>query len=118
MLSRRSVALFVAKVVTMTLKYDVDFTTVWAAHSGMEGKVIGTYSSEESATAAARGKGEWGGNGVVSSFPAVIINRKCYLLMTREPVDLDDEERRLKEQLRQQGLARLSPDERKALGFT
>lgn len=101
-----------------------DFITVWLAHGdGGErsmGPVIGIFSTQYAAECKAKGAGWYGGNGDVTSRSAIKLNGKTYLLdrdYADEPIDLDNEESKLRAETRAKAIKKLDPDEIEALGL-
>lgn len=76
-----------------------------------------THKNLSAAIAAAAGKGSWGGESEISDGQAVEVDGKFYLLENIPPVDLDGQAGKLKERLKQQAMAKLSPAELDALGL-
>lgn len=97
---------------------------VYCAHSGSEsgrgnGALISVCSSKSNAQAAAFGKGYWGGDGDVVDRKAVRLDDKVYLLDEdySEPIDLDNQQAKIKERIRQEALSKLTDVEKEALGL-
>ena len=99
--------------------------TVWAAYKlvsdrGHLGDRLGVYSTEELARIAAKGHGDWGGDGKVREKQALCIGvdgaAYYYVLEDAEQhgVLLSDEQ--AVEDLKARALGKLDDDERKALG--
>jgi len=76
-----------------------------------------THKNLSAAIAAASNKGAWGGEGEIADGQAVEVDGKFYLLENIPPVDLDGQASALKEKLKQQALAKLTLQEREALGL-
>ncbi len=102
------------------MEMQVDYVVVYAVMLGGDDRSSGTpgewYSTESAANIAAKNRGWYGGDAPVKSFPAVRINGKAYILRSANPVDLDLEEAKQNERVKQQALGKLSPEERKVLG--
>lgn len=100
----------------------MDVIEVWAAHGdgGDErstGPVIGYCRTEAQAREFAKGKGWYGGNGVVLKKPAIFVEGEYWLLEERNPIDLDNEQARRDKQLRDETIAGLSKEQRRVLGI-
>jgi hypothetical protein len=98
----------------------------WAVHGdGGEnrvGPVIGYANSKENADAYAAGKAWYGGDGYVKKVSAMVINGETYILASSRPVTFVGAkeaevvaQKRRDEELRQQTLASLTPDQRRVL---
>ena len=95
--------------------------TAWAVYSqnddGRPTKRLSIHSTEGGAKIAAKGKGSWGTDGYVEQCYVIEHDGRCYLLSERDPVSVstrheDDEN------ARSAALAKLTPDERAALGYS
>lgn len=94
---------------------------IWVVYTGGDDRFIGTptlfFSSEYLACHEARGKGWYGGDAPVRQHHAVEVDGKFYLLEDAEPIDLDGELKAKNEQLKEKALAKLSEEEKRALGL-
>lgn len=100
---------------------DAKFVTVWAVLLGGDDHRSGDpaewYSTGSAAKIAAMGRGWYGGAAPVKSYFAVQINGSTYILRQRLPVDLDQEQAKQVERVKQEALSKLTAEERKALGI-
>lgn len=94
---------------------------VYAAHGdGGErglGPVIGYYTSESTAKMKAKGKGWYGGDGVVREAHIIESDGEYYALVNTNPVDLNGLQAEADEKLRAETLAGLSEDQIRVLGI-
>lgn len=99
----------------------VEIFQVWAAHGDNGGSgtapVIGYFDSYGKADAAAKGRGWYGGNGNVSDHTAIKVNDKCYLLARNAEIDLNLDQKKRDEELRQATLASLTDEQKRVLGL-
>lgn len=79
------------------------------------GPVLGYFSDKKVAQECAKGKGYWNSDGYIAEKMALDTGEGVYLLADTKPVDLDNAFGKVKEQLKKQALAKLTPDEIKAL---
>lgn len=90
------------------------FTTI--NEYGQSYKCLGWYSTEEAAEKKAANQGRYGGNGNVVECPTVEVEGKVYLLKDTTPIKVDDRDEKA-EAAKEAVLAKLSPEDRKALGY-
>lgn len=86
---------------------------------GRRGSRNGIFTSRSKADTEAIGIGWWGGTGTVLIEYAITIDGETYMLSSPDPVELDitsAEAKLAKENLKKAALAKLTSDERKALG--
>lgn len=99
----------------------VSFIDVYAVKEtnldGFPGAVIGYFRIHADAFEYAKGKGGWGGEGIVDKVSAVSIGGHVYILATPQPVDLDLVKKKRDEELRKRTLAELSADQIRVLGI-
>ena len=93
-------------------------TKIFAVNQGDDERCPGQpkwfYTNEETAQAVSDGRGWFGGKAPVSHHDALVIDGTAYLLARVEPIELDpviDDE----QSVRQRAIAKLTPEERKAL---
>lgn len=94
---------------------------------GSRGPVIGYCDAMSTADARAKGEGWWGGMGKISEVSALVIDGKVWALRQPEPVQVMNLEQvrvlkpvpqsEIDTELRNAALAKLSPDERRVLGY-
>jgi hypothetical protein len=100
---------------------DVKFVTVWAVLLGGDDKSSGNpaewYSTEPIAKIAAKNRGWYGGDATIARYHAIQVNGSTYILQYRLPVDLDQEQAKQVERVKQESLSKLTDEERKALGI-
>lgn len=98
----------------------IEQITVWKAHGdGGErgtGPVLGYYSTESAAVAAAKGRAWYGSNGHVENASALKIGDQIWLLASPKPIDLDGVNKKRDAELKEQTLALLTPEQRRVLG--
>jgi len=82
---------------------------------------LGYFSTDELARAAAQGKAEWGGNGIVRIYDAIeIVNRghrSVYILKHADPADVDNQKAAADEELRRKTIASLTDEQLRVLGL-
>lgn len=83
---------------------------------GRDGKNLGWFSTEDAAKKRAAKKGWYGSDGNVCEEPTVTVDGKTYRLADTSPITVDDSDERAAA-LREQAFAKLSPEEREALGY-
>jgi hypothetical protein len=86
---------------------------------GRRGSRNGIFTTRSKADKEAIGIGWWGGTGTVVVEHAITVDGISYLLSSPEPIELDvtsDEVKAMKEKLKRKALAKLTSEERKALG--
>lgn len=99
-------------------------TEVYVAYSttdeyGRRGSRNGIFTTRSRADTEAIGIGWWGGTGTVLIEYAITVDGVSYLLSSPDPVELDvssAEAKIMKEKIKKTALAKLTSDERKALG--
>lgn len=95
--------------------------TVWTAHGdGGEygvGPVIAHFSTQQAAINAAKGKGWYGGNGVVLDCQALRVDGDVWLLAQANPIDLDAVKANQDAKLLADTLAALSDEQKRVLGI-
>jgi hypothetical protein len=94
---------------------------------GTLGAVVGYCDSKTTADARAKGEGWWGGMGAVSEMSALVLEGQVWALRQPEPVQVMNLEQvrilkpvpqsEIDTELRSAALAKLSPDERRVLGY-
>ncbi|MBK3780238.1 hypothetical protein G3A43_08205 [Paraburkholderia aspalathi] len=94
---------------------------------GTRGTVVGYCDSQSTADACAKGEGWWGGMGMVTEMSALVVDGKVWALRQPEPVEVLNltavralkpiPQSELDTNLRNAALAKLSPDERRVLGY-
>jgi len=92
--------------------YEV-YTTV---NDGVQGKLVGVFSSYESAYNAAKGKGWYGTTGLIIGARGVIVDNKVYVLK-HNPVIINSDLQAEKEKEIDNILDKLSPEEIKKLNI-
>jgi hypothetical protein len=92
--------------------------TVWTTvdEYGRRGTVVGHYASPLAAEPVARGKGWYGSRGSVETGHAIYADGQYYWLVSREPITLDVNLLKQREDIRKAALAKLSDEEKKVLG--
>ena len=83
---------------------------------GSRGKPVGYFTNEAAANGAAEKRGWYGGPGLVETGYGLVINGETFLLGLKDPITPDLDLTREHERIKAQGLAKLTPDERRALG--
>ena len=83
---------------------------------GRHGPCIGWFSTEEAAKKRAKGKGWYGGDGAVDKCYTITVGGKTYRLEAKTPIKVDDTDRK-NDAIRKSVLAKLTPEEREALGY-
>jgi len=100
---------------------DVKFTDVYSVNiDDLDGRVFGAlayFSTKESATEYAKGRGDWGDNAPVSACPSISIDGIVYVLKQYEPIDLDLQQANYDKELRERTLASLTSEQRRVLGI-
>ncbi|MEN9489565.1 MAG: hypothetical protein RJA63_14 [Pseudomonadota bacterium] len=100
----------------------VERITVWQAHGDggdrCRGPVIAYCGSRAQAAHAAKGRGWYGGNGEVTSRPALRIAGKVWLLHAPDPIEVDALDADRDADLRARTIAALSAEQRRVLGLT
>ena len=92
----------------------------WAAHVAHDsgrGALIGVYTEREGAKVAARNRGAWGGDGDTVEVDCIRVAGRVYLLKQAEPLVLDCDLEKYKQQIREEALKKLSLEEQIALGL-
>jgi hypothetical protein len=84
---------------------------------GSLGPTIGVFRRRADADAAAMNRGAYGGNGVVRERYGIEANGRCWLLDDPEGVLLDVDIAKRRKEIADAALAKLTPEEREALGF-
>lgn len=82
-----------------------------------QGPIIGIYSTEVAAEEAARGKGWYGGNGLVSKCDLLKIGDDYYMLYKKFPVDLDCNLEKKKKERKKELLDNMSAFDKMVLGL-
>lgn len=103
---------------------NVEIREVYVTYStvdeyGSRGSRNGIFTSRIKAETEAIGIGWWGGTGTVAVEHAITVGDSTYLLSSPNPIELNvssDEAKQMKEKLKNTALAKLTSDERKALG--
>lgn len=93
---------------------------IWVAATtsdeyGREGSPIGYFTDRAMAKAAAKDRGWYGSDGLCYSVYAVKLDGKYYILKGIEPVEINVDFRKQKNELIKSGLSKLTPEEIKAL---
>lgn len=100
---------------------DYEIITVYCAHGDggerSRGPVIGVYTTQSSAAQAAKGKGWYGGDGGTTTAQAIRLSDGKVYLISSDPIDLDEQQKNLDEQLRTNALGKLSAEEKRVLGL-
>lgn len=78
---------------------------------------VSYHSNHTDAATASKGKGEWGGDGYVSTKKAIVLGTDCYVLEHEVPIDLDGLATKRKEEATKSALAKLTPEEISVLGL-
>ncbi|WP_150126567.1 hypothetical protein [Burkholderia cenocepacia] len=81
------------------------------------GPVLGYCRTRASATLLAAGRGYYGRDGDVFGVPALQVGESLWLLAQASPIDVDGEQARRDEELRQETLSQLSAEQRRVLGL-
>ena len=84
---------------------------------GARGALVGRFTSEAFAKEAAKGRGWYGSEGAIQAMTVVRVDGEWYELTTETPVDLDVDLIARERELKASALAKLSADERRALGL-
>ncbi len=85
---------------------------------GRDGEMVGLFSDEVMANAAAKGKGWWGGKGDVRPVFALDCHNGYYqVLKYRNPVKADTDIVKLREDIKTKALAKLTEEEKALLGL-
>jgi hypothetical protein len=97
------------------------FGVAWGAYPtvddmGRHGPCIGWFSTEEAAKKRAKGKGWYGGDGAVDKCDTITVGGKTYRLEAKTPIKVDDTDRK-NAAIRESVLAKLTSEEREALGY-
>jgi hypothetical protein len=101
---------------------DAGFLHIYGVYGGGDERrapdeLRGYFSRSSVADQHAKGIGWYGGPGLVKKELAISIGDKVYVLKHPDPVDLDEKDKKAQDELRQKALAKLSPDEQRALGL-
>lgn len=84
---------------------------------GHKGRRVGIFRTKTGATAAADGKGWYGGMGAVEPGSALITDEGTYLLASPHPVTLDCDEIKAHEQAVAKAKAKLTSEDMRLLGI-
>lgn len=84
---------------------------------GKHGECLGYFEEEAAATEASKNKGWYGGDASVSEVNVVEIEGKLYILEDTKPIELHATEHAKLIMKRRKARAKLSDDEREALGL-
>lgn len=101
---------------------DWEFTEVYSVYTqenefGRQGAKLGDFSASTDAASFAVGKGWWGGNADVVPQKALKVGEHIFLLQSKKPIDLDGQQKKKDDELREKTLESLSPEQRRVLGL-
>jgi hypothetical protein len=101
---------------------DAGFLEIYAVYGGGDDRrapdeLVGYFSHASVAEQHSKGKGWYGGPGRVAKELAITLGADVYVLKHPDPVDLDQKEKKAREELKLKALAKLSREEQIALGL-